>query len=64
MTPTEEEIDQRKAALELFDKPLHFEGLPGGDGFYVSHVSRNGMVMLEGQTGEYHPRAFVTGPKP
>jgi hypothetical protein len=52
-------LEQRKAAMELFDKPLHFAGRPDGDDLFIASVTRDGMVELEGWSGFFAPHLFV-----
>lgn len=54
-----EDLERKKAALELIGKDLCFAHEPNGPVRRVQAVGWNGMVTIAGMAGEFAPHLFV-----
>jgi hypothetical protein len=54
-----DDLNRKKAALDLCERDICFAHMPGGPTYRIQSVSWNGMVTLHGMTGEFAPHLFV-----
>lgn len=55
----EDDLAQKKVALELCERDICFAHQPDGLPHRIQSVSWNGMVTLHDMTGEFAPHLFV-----
>ena len=58
-----EDAQRKKAALKLIGKLVRFANEPEGPWGRVQFVTWDGMVGIEGGSGEFDPNLFVVSPE-
>lgn len=54
-----EDLERKKAGLELIGKDICFAHQPDGPAHRIQSVGWNGMVTIAGMAGEFAPHLFV-----
>ncbi len=53
------DLEQKKLAIELLGKEVRFAHQERGPWYRIQSMSWNGMLTLEGMSGEFAPHLFV-----
>jgi len=56
---SDENLKQKKAAIELFGHDVCFAHEPNGKRYHIQAMGWNGMLTLAGMSGEFAPHLFV-----